>query len=239
MGASSRADSPHDVNVGRSEQWISVLSGVALALYGLSRRTPGGAGLALAGAGLLYRGGTGHCMTYQALGVSTARRHSTRRALAGPRGIKVVRAITIDRPLDEVYRFWRNFENLPRFMRHLESVRETGHGRSRWRARGPAGLRLSWDAEIINEVENQLIGWRSIEGDVVSAGSVSFRPAPGGRGTEIRVNLQYDPPGGKVAAAVAKLFGGEASQQIQEDLRRLKQILEAGEAPTTEGQPRG
>jgi uncharacterized membrane protein len=139
-----------------------------------------------------------------------------------------------------VYAFWRNFENLPRFMRHLESVTCDGPQKSHWVARAPAGRRVSWDAEVVDEQPNSRIAWRSLEdADVRNAGTVEFERAPGGRGTNIRVSLSYVPPGGKVGAVIAKLFGEEPGQQVHEDLRRLKQLLEAGEVPTVAGQPRG
>jgi len=148
--------------------------------------------------------------------------------------------IVINRPVEELYRFWRNLENLPQFMPHLESVDRVTDTLSRWRARGPGGKIVEWNAEIINEVPNQVIGWRSIEGsDVVSAGSVHFDDAGPGRGTHVRVRMQYSPPGGKIGAAVARLLGRDAATEIREDLRRFKQLLETGEVPTTHGQPRG
>jgi len=156
-------------------------------------------------------------------------------------GIRVDEAITINRPRDEVYRFWKNLENLAEFMEHVESVRMlTGGRQSHWVARAPGGRRIEWDAEIISDIENELIGWRSLQGsDVPNAGSVTFRDAAGGRGTEVRVELQYDPPGGAVGAFVAKLFGEEPSMQIRNDLKRLKTRLESGVVPSTAGQPVG
>jgi uncharacterized membrane protein len=125
-------------------------------------------------------------------------------------------------------------------MDHLESVRILDGKRSHWVAKAPLGTSVEWDAEIINEEANELIGWRSLEGaDVPNAGSVRFRPAPGGRGTEVRVNLEYNPPTGKLGAAFAKLLGEEPERQVEEDLRRFKQWMEAGEIPTTAGQPKG
>jgi uncharacterized membrane protein len=125
-------------------------------------------------------------------------------------------------------------------MNHVESVREIDQTRSHWCVKGPAGRQVEWDAVINNEAENELIAWRSLPGAAVdSAGSVQFKDAPGGRGTEIRVELQYNPPGGTLGAVLAKLWGEEPSQRIHEDLLRLKQILEAGEVPTTAGQPSG
>jgi len=125
-------------------------------------------------------------------------------------------------------------------MRHLESVEDLGGGRSRWVAAGPAGMRVEWEAEIINDVPNETIAWRSVEGSQIdNAGAVRFQPAPGDRGTEIRVTLEYNPPFGKPGALIAKLFGEEPQVQIDEDLRRFKQLIEAGEFPTIEGQPTG
>ncbi|HKP87665.1 MAG TPA: SRPBCC family protein [Blastocatellia bacterium] len=163
-----------------------------------------------------------------ALDIYTAQRLST---LRGPHGaIVAVNTITINRPPEEVYRFWRNFENLPRFMSHLESVQVMGDKRSHWVAKAPAGMSVEWDAEIIDDRPNQLIAWRSLEGaDVDNYGTVSFDRAPGGRGTEIRVEVEYNPPGGALGAGIAKLFGEAPEQQIKGDLRRLKQVLEIGE----------
>jgi uncharacterized membrane protein len=226
-------------NLGPVERWLSVAGGGTLAAYGLLRRaTPGGLA-AVAGATLLYRGLTGHCTLYRALGVNhcattddlPADRHSdTRQHLGGEAyGIHVDESILIGRPAAEVYRFWRNLENLPRFMRHLESVAVREKGISHWVAVGPAGTRVSWDARIINDVEHALIGWQSLEGSTIAtAGSVHFdesRP-----GTRLRVRLQYNPPAGRLGAAVAAIFGREPGQTIREDLKRLKTILEGGRA---------
>jgi len=145
-------------------------------------------------------------------------------------GVQVRKTISISRSPEEVYRFWRQFENLPRFMDHLESVQDLGGGRSHWRAKAPAGRTVEWDAEIIDDQPNSFIAWRSLEGaDVDNSGSVSFERASGGRGTVVRVELEYAPPGGAVGALFAKLFGEEPGQQIDDDLRRFKQIIEVGE----------
>ena len=150
-------------------------------------------------------------------------------ALALGRGIHVTRTITVNRPPAEVYRFWHDFQNLPRFMEHLESVRVVD-GRSHWRAKGPAGRSVEWDADITVDRPNDTIAWRSSEdAKVPNSGSVTFASAPGGRGTEVRVELRYQPPAGRLGAAVAKLFGEEPAQQIEGDLRRFKQVLETGE----------
>ena len=146
------------------------------------------------------------------------------------RDIHVRKTYTINRQPDVVYGFWRSLENLPRFMKHLESVEVVGDGRSRWRAKGPAGFKVEWEAEITYERPNERIAWQSLPGSTVpNRGSVRFDPAPGSRGTEVRVELFYEVPGGRAAQLVGKLFGEEPEQQIDEDLRRLKQILEAGE----------
>jgi uncharacterized membrane protein len=241
-----------NVNVGRTERWLSMLAGGALAAYALKRRSSPGSAAALAGAALLYRGATGHCNVYDALGINRAhdratergtgmiadRGSDTRQKLGGRRGIHVEDAVTINRPLAEVYRFWRNFENLPKFMQHLEAVAVREGGISHWVARGPGGMQVEWDARIINEVDNKVIGWQSLEGSTIAtAGSVHFDETP--RGTRVRVHLQYSPPAGKLGAAVARLLGEEPTIQVREDLRRFKSLLEAGEIPTTGGQPSG
>jgi uncharacterized membrane protein len=155
--------------------------------------------------------------------------------------IKVEKTVTIsNKSPEELYRFWRNFENLPHFMKHLKHVSVINDKRSHWIATAPMGGSVEWDAEIINEQENRLIAWASVEGaDVDNSGFVRFQPAPGGRGTEVKVVIEYNPPGGAVTATLAKLFGEEPKQQIGDDLRRFKMLMEAGEIATTEGQPSG
>ncbi len=234
-----------DVNVAGVERWASALGGAALAAYGIQQsvreRSVGGAIMAAAGGTLIFRGATGHCPVYAATGVSTAGDLSeTRTALGGARGINVEDAVTINRPVGELYRFWRDFEQLPRFMQHLESARQIDDRRSHWVAKAPGRRTVEWDAEIISDIPDRMISWRTVgRGDVASAGSVHFDDVGPGRGTVVRVRLQYAPPGGKVGAWAAWAFGEEPSQQVHEDLRRLKQLLEAGEVPTTKGQPRG
>jgi uncharacterized membrane protein len=228
-------------NISNVERWVSLGAGAGLALYGLSRRRNSGWMMTALGAMLLQRGASGHCHTYEAFGINTAGTgEDTRRALSGSSGNHVEESVTINRPVEELYRFWRNLENLPQFMPHLVSVERVTDTLSRWRARGPGGKVVEWNAEIINEVPNKVIGWRSIEGsEVVSAGSVNFEDAGPGRGTHVRVRMQYSPPGGRVGAAVARLLGRDAATEIREDLRRFKQLVETGENATTDGQPRG
>jgi len=145
------------------------------------------------------------------------------------RGMRVTKVITVNRPPDEVYAFWHDFQNLPTFMDHLESVQITGDRRSHWKAKGPAGTTVEWDAEITEDRPNERIAWRSVGGTIDTSGSVRFVPAPGGRGTEVRVEMEYTPPAGALGAAVAKLFGEEPNQQVQADLRAFKQVMETGE----------
>lgn len=218
-------------NISDAERWGSIAGGAALATIGLVRRGLGGWLMAGLGAALLQRGFTGHCNVYQALGLNTAGTgDDTRSALGGSAGVNVREIVVINRPIEELYRFWRNLENLPRFMEHLESVERLTDTISRWRAKGPAGTVLEWNAEINNEVANKVIGWRSLEGaDVVSAGSVNFEPMRDGSGTRVTVRLQYSPPAGKVGAAIASLFGRDAATEIRQDLQRFKQLVEVGE----------
>lgn len=223
-------------NITDRERVGSATIGAALVTYGLKRRDWMGALSALTGAALLYRGATGYCQVSDSVGRNTRATDDTRDALAGPRGVNVCEAVTIQRSADELYREWRNLEALPEKMKHLESVNEMSDGTSHWAARGPAGKVFEWDAEILQDLPGQLLSWRSLPGaDVVSAGSVNFDDVPG-HGTRVTVRLQYDPPGGKIGAYVAWLMRQEPSQQIREDLREWKRRLETGEVPTTEGQ---
>jgi len=228
------------VNVGNIERAACAIAGGALAAYGLKRRTAGGLVLTLAGAALLHRGATGHCNTYQALGITTAGSEDQKAAEqhAGiARDVHVEKSIVIDKPAEELYAFWREFENLPRFMDHLESVNSVGFNRWHWVAKGPVGTRPEWDAEIYNEKPNELIAWRSLDGNVTNAGSVRFEPAPGERGTQVKVVLNYNAPGGKVSALLAKVFGHEPGQMIEGDLRRLKELFERGQITRVESRP--
>ena len=152
--------------------------------------------------------------------------------------IKARTTATINKPIGEVYGYWRNFENFPKFMYHVHSVKADG-AKSHWVARGPAGAEIEWNAAIVQDVPNQIIAWRSIDGDVPNSGSVRFRPAPGGQGTEVVVEVEYLPPGGPLGEIVAKLFGEEPEQQIKDDVRRFKQVLETGEVVVSEVSPEG
>ncbi len=228
-------------NVNDPERWVSVIFGGALAAYGLKMRSIGGLILGAVGGVMVWRGATGHCFVYDSLGISSARDEDGGRNVSVPygKGVRVEKAVTINAPVESLYAFWRNFENLPRFMHNLESVTVHDSMHSRWVAKGPAGTTVDWEAEIINEIPNELIGWRSIDGSKVdNAGSVHFKRV-GDRGTELKVVLRYDPPAGVVGATVSKVLGEDPAMNVQEDLRRLKMLIETGELATTEGQPAG
>jgi len=232
----------HATNISEAERLASVIGGSALVAAGLMRRSGSGVMCALAGAELLRRGIMGHSVLYESLGIRTASKGQGGDTTSVPYelGVRVDHAITVNKPRAEVYAFWRRLENLPRFMKHLESVQQLDSRRSRWAATGPAGRRVEWEAEIINEIENELIGFRSLEGSTVDlAGSVRFQDAPGARGTEVIVEMQYNPPAGLLGAFAAKMSGEEPSQQLKEDLNRFKAVMESGEVLSTEGQPSG
>jgi uncharacterized membrane protein len=148
----------------------------------------------------------------------------------------VRKSLIINRAPEELYQYWHDFENLPNIMKHLESVRVRDERRSHWVAKAPAGTSVEWDAEITEDRPNELIAWRSLEGSQVeNSGSVRFEPAPGNRGTIVRVEINYTPPGGSLGSLVAKLFGEEPGQQAQESLRSFKQLMETGEVTISDG----
>ena len=217
-----------DTVIDHPERWATALGGAALVVWGarkLSReRHPVGALLATTGASLIWR----------------STRSDTRARLGGRRGTVVEESVAINRTREELYEFWSDFERLPAIMPQLASVEQVGYRRSHWVAHGTARSRIEWYAEIINDIPYELIAWRTVDGsDVASAGSVHFESGPLGRGTVVRVKLQYDSPGGRLGAAFAWAFGDEPSQLLREGLRRFKQLMETGEIPTTEGQSRG
>ncbi len=220
-------------NVGDSERVLSVLSGGALALYGLQRRDLRGLALAGLGAALVRRGTTGHCDVYSALGVSTADDLTGKAATVDARrAIKIERSITIDRPCEALYATWRDLEHLPEYVDHIESVHRLGSGRTHWVARAPGDKRVEWDSEIVNEIPGQLIAWKTVgDPDIAHAGSVHFSDAPGG-GTVMRVVVDYEPPGGRLGmlvAAFTRLFGKAPEAVIEDELRRFKARVETGD----------
>ncbi len=221
-------------NVTTSERWLYWIAGGAAIVQGLRQRGWGGMALAFAGTGLVYMGITGRSPLYRALGFHLVE------TTGGPQRLVVRKTMTIGQPAHELYRFWRKLDTLPTIMTHLESVDVLDEKRSRWTVKGPAGSRVVWDAEIVNEDQDKLIAWQSCDGSQVDHwGVVRFAPAPGDRGTEVTIELEYEPLGGSFGAALARLFGENPEQQIEDDLRRYKQFMEAGEIPTIAGQPRG
>jgi uncharacterized membrane protein len=227
------------LNVGRTERILSIASGILGLLWLLPRLTrskmPSAVKMpALATSGyMVYRGVSGKCMVYDAMGIK-------RTGPNGESGVRVRRAMTVNARKEDVYRYWRNFENLPRFMKHLDQVRQINNEVSHWTAKAPLGRTVEWEAEIIEDIPGEKISWRSLPGSQVdNAGSVIFLDAPGDRGTEIQVTIQYDPPAGSAGAMAARLLGEEPSIQVLDDLRRFKMIIETGEVATTKGQPSG
>jgi uncharacterized membrane protein len=220
-------------NVGRSERIASGVVGAALIMAGLRGRRLRGVLFPLGG-GLVWRAVTGRCPVNRAIGRNSAGEPEMTSPVASVErgaGIKIETSVLIHRSREELYRFWRNFENLPRFMDHLESVTVVDEARSHWVVRGPLGARVEWDAEIHNDIRNELIAWRTLPGsDVSHAGSVHFEPEFPGPGTRVRVILRYEPPAGKSGDLIASMFGEAPNQQIEDDLRRFKQVMEASES---------
>jgi uncharacterized membrane protein len=212
-------------NVGPAERTVSAVVGTALSVYGFDGRGPSLLSV-LAGGYLLFRGATGNCPVRQALGLSASDATAPNSVIAAGHGTRVDFTVSVNRDPVETYKFWRDFENLPRFMTHLKDVDTTTDGRSHWVAEGPLGTRVEWDAQIIADRPGEVISWKSLDGsDVDAAGSVHFRRLPEG-GTAVTVSLKYDPPGGKFGTAVAWLFGASAEKQVREDVQRFKAALE-------------
>lgn len=217
-------------SVSDAERWASILGGSAMVLMGLQKRSLRGVLTAIAGGSLAYHGAT----------ADKSITDKVTDAVGANKPIRVEKTVTINKPAEELYNYWHDFENFPNFMKHVKSVKVIDLRRSHWVANAPMGQTVEWDADIVNDQPNRLIAWASIDGaDIENSGFVHFQPAPEGRGTEVKVVMEYDVPGGMVTAAIAKLFGEEPEQQIGDELRRFKQLMEAGEIATTEGQPRG
>ena len=231
------------VNVGENERAVSVAAGAIVALQGLSRGSLPGLLTAAVGGMLVYRGISGRCPMYEKMGIDTA--HSgdgmEERELS-EQGIHVEQSMLIDKPAEELYRYWRDFNNLPAIMTHLISVQVRDDQRSHWVAKAPkiAGGQVEWDAEITADEPNTLIGWRSLPGSQVDhIGQIRFEKALGDRGTNVHVFMDYVPPAGKLGHWVATLFGESPARQMRDDLRNFKRIMETGEILTIVGQPRG
>lgn len=218
-------------NLSENERMLSIVAGAGLIGLGLMRRGGFGAGLAAMGSTLAYRGFTGVCPAFKALGINTSERGhekgtGSKKGVPYEQGIRIDQEVRIHRPAHELYQFWRNFENLPEFMDHLESVEMKGDKVSHWVVRGPGGYKVSWDAEIVNEVQDKLIGWRSLPGSqVASGGSVHFDETGDGS-TIVRVSLQYNPPAGNIGAMISKAMGEDPQQMIREDLMHFRELME-------------
>ncbi|HEV2148972.1 MAG TPA: SRPBCC family protein [Longimicrobiaceae bacterium] len=231
-------------NVGGPERLASVAGGGILALAGLKRGGIGGMLAAAAGAALVQRGVTGHCSVYGGLGLSSARDDTGRRIGAPERvstfdsTVTVRTSLTVARPAAELYRFWREPGNLPRFMTRIESVRAESPTRAHWTMSAPMGRTWEWAAEVTEEREGERIAWRSAEGaPLPNRGSVTFRTDSRGEETVVTYEIEFDPPLGAVGAAIANVFHEVPEQMARQDLRRFKALVESGEIPTTEGQP--
>lgn len=228
------------VNVTDNERYLSVVGGALLALVGLRERGWFGLALGLVSGDLLYRGITGHCHVYSALGLNPAARQDAARSR--PRQvIRLERTVTVDRPVDEVYRFWREVENFSSFFSSLKVTR-LSDVHSRWVIDLPGGASAEWNAKIINEADNTLIAWRSLDNaDVDNAGAVYFTPAAGGQATEVRAVINYTLSAGNVGRALASVLGQDPDRQLASELQRMKVLVEAGgkEAlPRDEGESR-
>ena len=213
-------------NVGSTERLVTLLAGAALLGYAWKNSSKG---LGLTAAGLLARGATGYCPGYAAAGID---RSDTKVALSGDRGVHIREAVTINAPAEDIYRFWRQLDRLPEVMPHLEKVEQLDTKRSRWTAKAFDQVPVSWNAEIINEMPFETIGWQTLPGQAIqNAGSVTFKPVAEG-GTEVRVHLQYAAPGGKAASWLARMAGEDPAQLTRDGLLALKHRLEAQSAAT-------
>lgn len=214
-----------------AERWGSLITGGTLVLMGLQQRSLRGALLALAGGGLAYHGVSGQ----------KSLKETATEVVGVDKSIRVEKSATIfNKSPEELYRYWRNLENLPTFMKHLKSIAVIDNTRSHWIVDAPLDQSVEWDAEIIKDEENRLIAWASVAGaDIENSGFVRFQPGPPGHGTEVKVVMEYMPPGGALGAATAQLFGKEGKQQIGDALNHFKMLMEAGEIATTAGQPSG
>lgn len=227
------------INVGRNERIVSAVAGGLLTAWGLRRRGRAGYSLALVGAELMYRGVTGHCHAYSAVGMDSTPHErpddGSPAEVDHARAVDVRHSIMINRPAEELFAMWRDFSQLPQFMEHLERVDVLSNTRSHWVTKGPVGTHVSWDAEIVDERENEWIAWRSVEpAQVPNNGTVMFRDL--GESTEVFVTLEAQPPAGKLGDMVARMFGRSPDRQVRQALKRFKEIAESNVQPQdTEG----
>lgn len=212
------------------QRWLAAAAGSAMILQGFRQRNTGKWLLTLVGAGLLYQGVSGTNVLGKLPVVRTM--------VSKQQGVRVQKIITVNKPPAELYQFWRNLENLPRFMRHVKEVRQLDQEKSHWRVAIIQNIELEWDAHITVDRPNEMIAWETLPGATVgNRGYVKFIPAPGNRGTEVSVALEYDPPGAALGLAAGEMVKFIAAHDIEEDIRAFKRMMEAGEVPTTQGQP--
>jgi uncharacterized membrane protein len=229
-------------NVGSGERLASVVAGAVLATVGLVRRDARGLVAAGIGAALVQRGATGYCHLYDALGLNSAQQRGTAEDEVEASGVHIEEALLINRPAHELYDFWRDFANLPKFMRHIERIENRDGNRTHWIAKPErmGGQTLEWDSELTDDAPGQHIAWRSLPGsDLVHTGSVRFASGLGDRGSEVRIVLDYVPPAGKLGDRLAMVLGRSPQRQLRDDLRNFKRLMETGELPNIAGQPHG
>ena len=223
------------LNLTRVDRLGYVVGGVALIAWALTRPSLARSSAAGVGGWLLYQAATGRNPMFTPLGIRVNRAPAETDA---GETIVVEETIAIARPRTEVYRFWRRLENLPRIAPQLQSVEQLDEARSRWLVKGPRGGMLEWESEITRDEPDRELAWRMTRGEKLSHfGSVLFQDAPGGRGTAVKVHLEYVPPAGSLGTAIARVMGHSPQRVVAETLRRLRQLLETGEIATTEGQP--
>lgn len=230
-------------NVGRVDRLLSAINGSLFIAYGLSRRSATGILLALLGGGLIYRAVTGRSNLYRMLDISTLNESPrTLASLPGAAGVKISRAVTIERSPEDLYRFWRDLEMAPLYMPNMMSVQVMGPRTSHWTAKTSTGSSLEWDSEITQDITNQHISWRSIGTDkplTGHTGLVRFELAGDNRGTVVTLEIDFRQFRGPLAITLGKVFGRLPEQQVYETLRNFKELMEAGEIATTRGQPAG
>jgi len=221
-------------NVGPLERLLAGLTGGVLLGLGVTRRGPAAFGLSLGGGGLIVRALSGYCPAYNALGVDHAHEHSPAMAVPAQHGFKFEGEVKVHKPPEEVYAFWRQLENLPQLFEHLDQVAPIDGRYSRWRAKGPLGIEIEWEAEVFNDKPYELIAWRSLDGsELDTAGSVHFERAFGASGTLVRLSLKYNPPGGKIGAKIGQWLGKDLEAETAAGLQKLKHLLETSDAGKT------